>query len=83
VVKKVYCKKDYLGLLWERNYYKYKHYYIKEGYWTSEKLFVFTHLDKNDIPENGLWFDVDVFEEHFTYDITILRQEKLKRITNE
>ena len=56
-MKKVYCKKDYLDKINKRYFYVCKTYYTHDDYiypniMSPEKIFVFTHLKKDKIPES-------------------------------
>ena len=80
---KVYCKKDYLTKIYDRYFYKHKTYYVHENYIYTDNIFVFTQMRTDLIPDNGMWFSNQEFEEYFTYDKKIVRQAKLERICNK
>lgn len=79
-MKKVYCKKN-LSLQYEnRNFHQYKTYYIDETTEVGYSRFILIDIENKYI---GRWFNNMEFDEYFTFDQKILRQEKLERILDD
>ena len=73
---KVYCKKNFSDYKYNRHFIKYKTYYIfDEKLPVSVSVFVY-YEDK----QTGLWFNVENFNDIFTFNNDFIREKKLKRI---